>query len=150
MRMRQLVALGLSVTLASTAMPTLVFAGQQGGQQSVTIGGTAKNEAKKPFTDYTVRARNTVNGAIAGQTPLDQNANFSLGGLPPAIYAMELLNHDGKVVCTEGPFNMTRDVLKDDVKIACNKVPVAWLLLGAAAAAGITAAVVSGPSSPSQ
>jgi hypothetical protein len=148
--MRQLVALSVSVALASTAVPTLVFAGQQGGQQNVTLAGTAKNEAKKPYTDFTVRARNTQSGSIAGTTPLNQDGNFSLGNLPPALYVTELLNRDGKVVCTEGPFNMTQTVLKDDVKIACNKVPVAWLLLGAAAAAGVTAAVVSGPSSPSQ
>ena len=62
---------------------------------------------------------------------------------------VELLNKDGKVVCTEGPFNMTQQPVKDDVKISCgNKVPTAWWLLGAAAAAGITAGVVAGGSDP--
>src|SRR5262249_5745164 len=109
--MRQLVALSVSVALASTAVPTLVFADQQGGQQNVTLAGTAKNEAKKPYTDFTVRARNTQSGAIAGTIPLDQDGNFSLANLPPAYYVTELLNKDNKVVCTEGPFNMTQTVL---------------------------------------
>ena len=110
--------------------------------------GTGKKEAKKPYTDYSTRARNSQTGEIAGTTPLDTDANFTLGNLPPAHYIVELLNKDGKVVCTEGPFNLTQQVAKNDVDISCNKVPAAWWLLGAAAAAGITAGVVA--ASPSR
>ena len=110
---------------------------------SVTLSGTAKNEAKKPYTDYTTRARDVQTGEIAGTaTNADPDANFTIAGLPPANYVVELLNKDGKVVCTEGPFDMTQQFLKTDIDINCNKVPAAWWLLGAAAAAGITAGVV--------
>jgi hypothetical protein len=40
--------------------------------------------------------------------------------------------------------------VKNDVDISCNKVPVAWWLLGIAAAAGITAGVVVANQSASQ
>ena len=141
MKTRQILALGLVVAFATAALPIGVVAA---GQQTATITGTAKNEAKKPFPDYTARARNAQDGQIAGMTPLDTDANFLLTGLPPARYVVELVNHDGKVVCTEGPFNLTQQLAKEQVNISCNKVPAAWWLLGAAAAAGITAGVVAG------
>ena len=148
MKLRQTIALGLAFSMALAATPTTLVAG---GQQNVTIGGTAKKEAKKPYTDYTVRARNSQGGQIAGMGMLDTNAQFSLAGMPPANYLVELLDKNGKVVCTEGPFNLTQQLVKNDVKIDCGKLPVAWLLIAAAAAAGITAGVVAaGPASPAQ
>jgi hypothetical protein len=155
MKIRQIVAMGLAFGMATAVMPSGVSAGAQqaaitGTTQGVTISGTAKKEAKKPYIEFTTRARNTMGGQIAGTVMLDQDANFSLTGLPPANYVVELLNKDGKVVCTEGPFNLTQQFIKDKVDISCNKVPVAWWLLGAAAAAGITAGVVIANASPSQ
>jgi hypothetical protein len=145
MKTRQILATGLIAALVGATAPVNLMAG---GQQNATISGTAKSEAKKPYTNYTTRARNVQGGQIAGTVTLDTNGNFSLPGLPPANYVVELLNHDGKVVCTEGPFNMTQQPVKDDVKISCNnkKVPTAYWLLGAAAAAGVTAGVASGGS----
>jgi hypothetical protein len=145
MRMRQFVAAGLAALLAG--VPILA----QQGTPTVTLGGIAKKEAKKPYTDYTTRARNVQTGEIAGTTTnADPDANFVLTNLPPANYLVELLNKDGKVVCTEGPFNMTQQFAKNDIDISCNKVPAAWWLLGVAAAAGITAGVVVATASSSQ
>ena len=57
-------------------------------------------------------------------------------------------NKDGKVVCTEGPFDLSTQAIKSDVIVDCGKVPAAWWLVGAAAAAGITAGIVAaGPAS---
>jgi hypothetical protein len=145
MKLRQLVAAGLAVALA--AVPILA----QQGAPTVTLAGVAKKEAKKPYTDYTTRARNMQTGEISGTaTNMDPDANFSITGLPPANYLVELLDKNGKIVCTEGPFNMTQQLLKNDIDISCNKVPVAWWLLGAAAAAGLTAGIVTATASPSQ
>jgi hypothetical protein len=145
MRLRQFVAAGIAAVMASA--PILA----QQGAPTATINGIAKKEAKKPYTDYTTRARNVQTGQIAGTaTNADPDANFSITGLPPANYVVELLNKDGKVVCTEGPFDLTKNLTRNDVDIKCNKVPAAWWLLGVAAAAGITAGVVVATSSPSQ
>ena len=137
MMMRQFVATALAAAMA--AVPIIA----QQAPPSVTISGIAKKEAKKPYTDYTTRARDVQTGVIAGTaTNADPDANFTITGLPPANYVVELLNKDGKIVCTEGPYDLTKTFVKNEVDISCNKVPAAWWLLGVAAAAGITAGVV--------
>ena len=136
------IAVVVAVVLASTGLMA-----QQTGQ----ISGTAKDEAKTPFTDYSVRLRDVVQAQIAGSTPLDTTGAFTLPNLPAAKYLVELLNKDGKIVCTEGPFDLSQQLIKDGIIINCDKIPVAWWLLGAAGAAGITAGVVAaGPASPSR
>lgn len=145
MRSGRFVAIALAFTLASS-MPAALLA-----QQSTALAGTAKDEAKKPYTDFTVRARDVKAGSIAGTIPLDAQGNFSLTGLSTQNYLVELVNKDGKVVCTEGPFDLSKQAIKNDVIVDCGKVPAAWWLLGAAAAAGVTAGVVTaGPASPSR
>jgi len=139
----------MAAALAATMGGAPIVAQQ--GTPTVTLSGVAKKEAKKPYSDYTTRARDVQSGVIAGTTTnADPDANFTITGLPPANYVVELLNKNGKVVCTEGPFNMTQQFVKNDIDISCNKVPAAWWLLGVAAAAGITAGVVVAASSPSQ
>jgi hypothetical protein len=135
-----------------SSTPTTLMAG---AQQTGALSGTAKNEAKKPFFEYTVQARNVgagvSGGPIAGAVALDANGNFSLTSLMPSKYVIELLNKNGKIVCTEGPYDLTQQLVKNDVVIDCKHVPVAWWLLAAAGAAAITAGVVAGgPTSASQ
>ena len=150
MKRQGIVAIAVAFSLASAAAETAVLAA---GQQTATIAGTAKDEAKKPYADYTVRARDVSTGMIAGNVPLNTEGNFSLPDLSSSKYLVELVlhkNNKDKVVCTEGPFDLTQQILKNDVVIDCGKVPAAWWLLGAAAAAGITAGIVSADNSPSQ
>jgi hypothetical protein len=133
------VAVAVALALAGTGL--LAETGQ--------ISGTAKDEAKKPFTDYSVQARDTQ-GQVIGTSPLDSTGAFTLPNLGTAKYLVELVNKSGKVVCTEGPYDLSQQAIKDGVVIDCNKVPAAWWLLGAAAAAGITAGVVSTTGSASR
>jgi hypothetical protein len=150
MKRQRIVAVAVAFALASTAAQTALLAA---GQQTATIAGTAKDEAKKPYADYTVRARDVSTGMIVGTTPLNTDANFSLPDLSSSKYLIELVlhkNNKDKVVCTEGPFDLTQQMLKNDVVIDCDKVPAAWWLLGAAAAAGITAGIIAANASPSQ
>lgn len=151
MMMHKFVAKTLLVTMALSSMPAAAFAQQPArpaaapaqNTQSTTLAGTAKDEAKKPFTEYTVRARDVNAGTIGGSTPLDVQGNFSLLGLTTQNYVVELLSKDGKVVCTEGPFDLSRQAIKSDVIVDCGGVPAAWWLVGAAAAAGITAGIIA-------
>ena len=69
---------------------------------------------------------------------------FSLTDLTTKNYLVELVNKKGDVVCTEGPFDLSKQPVKSDVFIECGKIPAAWWLVGAAAAAGITAGIVAG------
>jgi hypothetical protein len=126
----------------------LMAAQAQGNGQ---LAGTAKNEAKKPYDKFSVRARNVSQGqqqgSIAGTTQLDTDGKFNLPGLAPAKYVVELLNQDGKLICAEGPFDITINPnKKDDIKISCGH-PAAWWLLAAAGAAGVTAGIVAAESS---
>jgi hypothetical protein len=138
MKTHRIVALAVASALAVGTAQTALLA------QSGALGGTAKDEAKKPFTEYSVRARDVSKGSIAETTPLSADGAFALGNLPAANYLVELLNKNGKVVCTEGPYDLTKQSGKSDIVIDCNKVPAAWWLLGAAAAAGVTAGVAAG------
>lgn len=138
----RLAAGALAVTLASTGMMA-----QQTGQ----ISGTAKDEAKSPYTDYSVRVRDVQAGQIAGTSPLDNTGAFNIPNLPAANYLVELVNEDGKVVCHEGPYDLAQELIRGGVVIECDKVPAAWWLIGAAAAAGVTAGIVTtGAASPSR
>ena len=137
---RGIVAVAVAVTFATSSLMAA---------QSGTIAGTAKDEVKRN-EDYTVRARDISQGQIAATSPLDVEGRFSLANLSSANYLVELVrSKDGKVVCTEGPFDLATQAARDNVTIDCNKVPAAWWLLGAAAAAGITAGVVA-TASPSR
>ena len=150
MKKQRIVAIAVAFALAGGTAQTALLAA---GQQTATIAGTAKDEAKQPYADYSVRARDVTSGMIAGTTPLTTNATFTLPDLSSSRYMVELVQHKNnqdKVICTEGPFDLTQQMLKNDVVIDCGKVPAAWWLLGGAAAAGITAGVLAANASPSQ
>jgi hypothetical protein len=136
--------------VAATLVAALFSGIPAAAQQGVTLAGTGKKEAKKPFPDYTARARDVQKGLVAGTSALDPEGAFSLSGLQPERYIVELLDPKGKVVCTEGPFDMTKTSVKNDVVIDCNKVPTSWWVLAAAAGAGITSGVAAGDSTGGQ
>ncbi|MBA2303333.1 MAG: carboxypeptidase regulatory-like domain-containing protein [Acidobacteria bacterium] len=149
MRTRQTVALTLAMAFATGL---IMQPGLRAGaaQEAGTIAGTAKREARKPFPEYSVRVRNVQQGVIAATVQLDPSGDFTLAGVDPANYLVELLNAKGKVVCTEGPFDLSKQPSKTGVNIECGK-PAAWWLLAAAGAAGITAGVVANdPASPAR
>ncbi len=50
-------------------------------QATGTIGGKATDEAKKPYTDYTVQLRDAGTGQIAATVPLDAQGLFSFGSV---------------------------------------------------------------------
>ena len=147
MRSRQTIAVALAfVFAAGMAVPPVLRAG--GPQGAGAISGTAKKEAKKPYTNYSVRARNVQQGVVAATEQLDASGNFALAGVEQANYLVELLDSKGKVVCTEGPFDLSKQPTKSGVNIECGR-PQAWWLLAAAGAAGITAGVVTNdPANP--
>ena len=150
MRTRQTVALSLTMAFAAGLILQPGLGAGAAQPEAGNIAGTARKEAKKPFTDYSVRARNVQQGLIAATVQLDAAGDFNLAGVDPANYLVELLDAKGKVVCTEGPFDLAKQPSKLGVNIECGK-PAAWWLLAAAGAAGITAGVVANdPASPSR
>ena len=137
----------MTFAAAIVAQPVMIMA-----QGAGNISGTASKEAKKPYTDYSVRARHAQLGSIAATIPLDPQGNFAINGVDPANYVVELVDKKGKVVCTEGPYDLSKlpDTSKAGVNIECGN-KATWLLLAAAGAAGITAGVVANdPVSPAR
>ena len=139
-------------------------------RQDGVISGSASAEAKKPYDDYIVRARDVSTNTIAQKTTLDANAEFAINGLVPGTFLVELVKNaqpngdGGKIICTAGPFTLQDSasqlndlMIKKGANVRCNRPVAAWWLLGAAAAAGVTAGAAAGggdnppaPASPAQ
>jgi hypothetical protein len=110
------------------------------------LGGKATDEARKPYTDYSVQLRNPVTGQVVATQPLTAQGQFSFNGVAlDEKMLVELVNvKQNKVVCTEGPFTLSAPAQtnKTDVNIDCGKHPTStWLL---AAAAGAASAIALG------
>jgi hypothetical protein len=133
-------------------------------RQDGVISGSAAAEVKKPYDPYTVRARDVSTNTIAQKTTLDANAEFAVNGLMPGTFLIELVKdaqpngEGGKIICTAGPFTLQDGtsqlndlMIKKGANVHCNRPVAAWWLLGAAAAAGVTAGITaSGPASGAQ
>jgi hypothetical protein len=144
MRLQRVVAAALAASFIG--MPT-AFAD---GRQLITVSGTARKEAKRPYTAYYVRARQVSDGSIGMAVPLDASANFVLADMQAGQYLLELLDPKGKVVCTEGPLTFVKTTTKVQIRCGRDREPL-FLLLAAAAAAGVSAGIaVAGPASPSR
>ena len=129
------------------AFVTPSFAQQTNG----IISGTADDEAKQPYADYSVQLRDAATGQIINTAQLNDQGRFSFEnvGLSRRML-VELVNVKEKdIVCTEGPFVLTpQGVSRTDVNIDCGKVPAAFWIL--AAGAGTAAAIALADQSPSQ
>jgi hypothetical protein len=145
---------GLAVALAGSVLlaPLAAAARRQDG----VISGSAAAEAKQPYSDYIIRARDVSNNQIVQTTTLDANGEFALNGLTPGAFVVELVKgatpngEGGKIICTAGPFTLQDStsqvndlMIKKGANVQCNRPVAAWYLLGAAAAAGITAGITT-------
>jgi hypothetical protein len=130
----------LAAILAAGTLPVLA-------QQAGTLSGKATDEAKQPYSDYTVQVRNAATGQIARTEPLNAQGLFAFTNLEMnQRYLVELFNvPEAKVVCTEGPYTLQTPSMpgKTDVNIDCGKKAL-WLLLAAPAIGVITARSPSG------
>jgi hypothetical protein len=110
--MRHLVALVLLAVviggpLAGAAQVSQVASGRiqtAGGAvvraNQATISGVAVTPTGQPLSTMTVQARNLLNGRVSGSVPVAANGRFSIGGLDPASYVVEVVDATGQVVGT--------------------------------------------------
>jgi len=144
--------------LALAIVGSVLFAplAAAGRRQDGIISGSAAAEAKQPYNKYVIRARDVSNNQITQTTTLDANGLFALNGLAAGSFMVELVKdaspsgQGGKVVCQEGPFTLQTSaaaasdtMIIKGVDVVCNRPVAAYWLLGAAAAAGITAGVIA-------
>jgi len=126
------------------------------GQNKGYLSGDARAEAKQPYSDFAVRSRNVTTGAVEATAILDSQGNFMLDGLPAGKQMVELTKvGQNKVLCGAGPFDIAPGAASADtafgqsnISIRCNRPVAGWVLLAAAAAAGITAGVVATGDTP--
>lgn len=120
-------------------------------QVTGSISGKATEEAKKPYTNFTVQLRDAESGQLVATTPLDAKGLFSFANLEVSHrFLVELYEVKGKkVICTEGPYPLTPNAAnRSHVSIDCGAAPAAlWLL---AAGAGTVAAVAVAQESASK
>ncbi len=111
-RAKRCLALSLMAAVLITAAP------MQADQNSGSLVGKATEEAKRPYSNYSVRAR-LASGGSGNTVPLSVDGRFAITGLSfPGDYLVELINNaDGNVVCTEGPFKNA----KGNINIDCGK-----------------------------
>ena len=136
---RRVIATSLAVMLALGAAPILLA--QQG-----TISGKADDEAKKPYSNYSVQLMDLKTNQITATVQLGTQGQFSFSGVAPdAQYLVQLYsNQQNRVVCTEGPYSVAAPSLSyTNVNIDCDKKPAALWLLAAAAGAGVGVALAT-------
>lgn len=142
MSTRRILTLALALSFAVGTLPVALSAAPQ---SNGVISGKATDEAKKPYSDYTVRLRDVTTGQLASTVPLDTQGRFSFSSVALSTrYLVELFNvKDSKVVCTEGPYTLTSTALtRTDVNINCGTNPAAWWLAAAGGAAALIAVAV--------
>lgn len=145
MVMRKTMAIALVALFGGGTSPLVA-------QQQPTTGsisGRATDEARKPYTDYTVQLRDTETGQVVHTTPLNAEGRYTFTGLELSRrFLVELYNlKEKELVCTEGPFPLAPDAnVRQDVNIDCGAAPAAlWLLAASAGAvAGIAVTSISG------
>lgn len=139
-------AAAIAATVAMTAV-TPVWAQQP---STGSISGKATDEAKKPYSNYTVQLRDVDNGRIVNTVPLDAKGLYAFTNVELSRkFLVELYQvKDKKIVCTEGPFPLLPSAADRHVNIDCGAAPAAlWLL---AAGAGTVAAVAVATESASK
>ena len=117
--MRKVIAFNLAAVLALGVSPIVL------AQQGV-ISGRAADEARKPYSDYTVQLMDLQTNQIAATAPVDGQGRFAFDSVTTdKRYLVQLFNvKDSKVVCTEGPYTLVSPMLsKTDVNIDCGKPP---------------------------
>lgn len=161
--MRKVVSVGLMIMLAIGAESGLAAAAQSAG----AVTGTARTSTGQPVANAPVEIRDADTGEVVGKTVTDQTGAFTSTGLRPGNYVAEVLDGTGKLQGVSMPFTLapgasaTTSVMTIGSLIGSTAGggfglfgmgPVTTMtVLGAAAAASVTAVVTTRPdASPSR
>jgi hypothetical protein len=162
--MRKTVSLLLVVVMSLAVVPVAVTA-QSGG----TVTGVARGNHLQSLASVKVQLRNIDTGSIVGTATTIDGGAFSFPGLPPGSYVAEVVDAAGKVLGIGAPVAVQSGATASTSVIALGigggssagssggfsflgMGPVTTMtVLGAAAAASVTAVVATRPdASPSR
>jgi hypothetical protein len=162
--MRKIVSVGLIAVVMMAALSS-PLAAQSGG----TLTGVARGNHLQSVNGATVQVRNLNTGAVVGTTVTTDGGAFTFPALPSGNYIVEVISAAGKVLGTGAPVSVTAGGTATTSVVSLGFTsssaastssgfsflgmgPVTTLsVLGAAAAASVTAVVATRPdASPSR
>lgn len=161
--MRKILATGLMIVLTAASVPSVALGAQSAGE----VTGIARGGQLQPLTAVTVQLRSVQTGEIVATTTTAEAGSFSFAGLAPGTYIAEIVDAAGKTLGVGAPVTLgagaaaTTSVVAAGVGTASAAAGGLHLLgmgpatsitvLGAAAAASVTAVVATRPNaSPSR
>lgn len=105
--MRRLLALALTVAIATIGMPVVSFAaGPRTSGMPGQVAGTARTEVGTPIANATVRLRNTGTNQVAGTATTAANGEYAFKNVPAGNYVIELVDSNGAVIATSAPVSL--------------------------------------------
>lgn len=110
--MRRAFAIGLMFVVAVLGMPVGVFAAPAKapavlqGQTTGGLQGVAKDAAEKALPRVKVQVRGP-NGQLAGTGTTNASGEFSIAGLNPGSYTIEIVDSAGNIVGTSAAVTVT-------------------------------------------
>jgi len=162
--MRKIVSVGLIFVMTLAAASSTLVA-QSGG----TMTGIARGNHMQSLPSVNVRLRNTDTGAVVGTTVTTEAGTFTFSALPAGNYIAEVIDVAGKVLGVGAPVSLPAGATATTSVIALAVGPTiaasgasgfgffgmgpvtSMTVLGAAAAASVTAVVATRPNaSPSR
>ena len=161
--MRKIVSVGLIVVMTLVAASSTLEA-QSGG----TMTGVARGNHLQSLASVNVQLRNLDTGAVVGTTTTTEAGTFTFPALPAGKYIAEVVDAAGKVLGVGAPVSLPAGGTATTSVIALAFGPTAastasgfsflgmgpvttMTILGAAAAASVTAVVTTRPdASPSR
>jgi hypothetical protein len=85
---------------AAAARPQTVVGGRVVNPSEASINGTVMSPTGQPLTDTVVQARNLLTGAVEGSTTTAPGGQFSIVGLDPGSYVVEIVDAGGQIIGT--------------------------------------------------
>jgi len=159
--MRVLCAL---IVLAISVVSVDIIAARPGQAESASLSGTASDATGRALSNTSVQLRNVSTGQVAGSTTTNALGQFSFLNLPAGTYLAEVINAAGQIVATSAAVDVSSGWAITGVGVTTPEAaptghshilgmsPRAAIIMGAAAAAGVTGgiAMAGGTASPSQ
>ena len=120
-------------------------------RNQASISGTVVTQAGRPLPNTTVQARNLLTGRIGGSAVTTPNGQFSIAGLDPGNYVLEVVDAAGQIIGTSAFISApagttaatTVTVTTGSGVTAPLTSTAAKSVIYAAAAAGVAAVVVA-------
>lgn len=107
--MRKILAVALTLAMLTAWMPTGVSAAApvRQGQTTGSVQAVAKDAAQRNLPGVRVQVR-AMNGQIVATGTTDSTGSFSIAGLTPGLYVIEVVDDDdGNIVGTSAPVAVT-------------------------------------------